>query len=216
MSNSKIERRSLVSELRAESQGDEMSIAGYAALFNSLSKDLGGFKERIAPGAFTRSLASGADVKMLVNHDPSQLLGRSKNGTLKLEQDDRGLKFRCVLNPDVEAHRSIHALIANETMDECSFGFSVPSGGDAWDEATDEEGRTYQRRTLRDLTLFEISSVVFPAYNETSVAARAAADYYADDNAAWIAQKRDFLANFEADANRRSKAQEILRQIMKG
>jgi uncharacterized protein len=216
MSNNKIERRSLVSELRAESQGDEMAIAGYAALFNSLSKDLGGFKERIAPGAFTRSLASGADVKALVNHDPSQLLGRTKNSTLKLEQDDRGLKFRVSLNPDVEAHRSIHALISNGTMDECSFGFMIPDGGDAWDEAKDEEGRTYQRRTLRDLTLFEISSVVFPAYNETSVAARAMADYYADDTAAWVASKRDFLANFEGDAMRRNKAAEIFRQISRG
>src|SRR6185437_15993750 len=108
MSGTKIERRSLAADLRAESQGDEMSLVGYAALFNSESKNLGAFRERIKPGAFTRSLNEGADVKALVNHDPSQLLGRTKNGTLKLEQDDRGLKFRVVLNPQSQAHRDLH------------------------------------------------------------------------------------------------------------
>ena len=211
--STKIEKRSLSAELRAESQGDEMSIAGYAALFNNNSKDLGGFKERIAPGAFTRSLAEGADVKCLINHDPSQLLGRAKNGTLKLEQDSRGLKFRCILNPDSQAHRDLHAAIKRGDMDECSFAFTVVD--DVWDEAQDENGLRYQRRTLRDLNLMDVSAVTYPAYNATSVGARAVADY-GDDTAAWLASKRDFLANYEADANRRSKAAEILRTIMKG
>ena len=100
-------------------------------------------------------------------------------------------------------------------MDECSYGFRVAPNGDQWDEAEDENGQRYQRRTLRDLNLIDVSAVCYPAGNETSVVARAAADS-TDDTAAWIAQKRDFLANYEADANRRSKAQEILRQIMKG
>jgi HK97 family phage prohead protease len=215
MATTKIERRSLVSELRAESQGDEMSIAGYAALYNSESKNLGGYKERIAPGAFSRSLKEGADVKALVNHDPNQVLGRTKNGTLKVEEDSRGLKFRCVLNTDSQAHRDLHASIKRGDLDSCSFAFTVPEGGDVWDEAQDENGLRYQRRTLRDVNLMDVSAVCYPAYNDTSVGARSAPDY-ADDSAAWIAKKREFLANYEADAARRSKAAAILRMIMKG
>src|SRR5690348_17208033 len=132
----KIEHRSVASSLRAESQGDEMSLVGYAALFNSESKDLGGFRERIAPGAFTRTLKEGGDVKALVNHDPNQVLGRTKNGTLKLEQDDRGLKFRVKLNPQSQAHRDLHASIARGDLDECSFAFTCPDGGDQITEAT--------------------------------------------------------------------------------
>jgi uncharacterized protein len=176
---------------------------------------LGGFKERIAPGAFTRSLVEGTDVKCLVNHSPSELLGRTKNGTLNLEQDSRGLKFRCALNPDSQAHRDLHAAIKRGDMDECSFAFTVPEGGDVWDEAKDENGQRYQRRTLRDVDLLDVSAVTYPAYNNTSVGARSAADY-GDDDAAWTASKRDFLANYEGDANRRSKAAEIFRTIMRG
>lgn len=210
MSNTKIERRTITaSELRAEGQGDEMALVGYAAVFSSLTKDLGGFREVIAPGAFTRTLKEGGDVKALVNHDPNQVLGRTKNGTLTLSQDDRGLKFRCVLNPDSQAHRDLYASIKRGDMDECSYAFRVAPDGDQWDEATDENGQRYQRRTLRDLNLVDVSAVAYPAGNETSVAARS-------DDAAWLAQKKDFLANYEADANRRSKAAEILRTIAKG
>lgn len=174
------EFRSVAASLRAESQGDEMSMSlvGYAALFNSESKDLGGFRERIAPGAFTRSLKEQADVKALVNHDPNQVLGRTKNGTLTLSEDDRGLKFRVKLNPAIQAHRDLYALIKNGTMDECSFAMTVPAGGDSWEDAKDENGITYALRTLHDVTLMDVSAVTYPAYNATSVAARSmVADY---------------------------------------
>src|SRR5713226_163265 len=71
--------------LRAQSQGDEMAISGYAASFNVLSQDLGGFREVVAPGAFKRSIDAGADVKALFNHDASRILGRTKSGTLKVQ-----------------------------------------------------------------------------------------------------------------------------------
>lgn len=167
------EHRSFSASLRAEGQGDELSLAGYAALFNVQSKDLGGFREVIAPGAFTRTLKEGGDVKALVNHDPNQLLGRTKNGTLKLEQDDRGLKFRVKLNPKSQAHRDLHAAIKRGDMDECSFALTVPDSGDQWDTATDENGVNYARRTLKDVNLLDVSTVTYPAYDHTSVAARA-------------------------------------------
>lgn len=163
-----------VAELRAEGQGDEIALAGYAALFNSESKDLGGFRETVAPGAFTRSLKEGADVKALVNHDPSQLLGRSKNGTLTLSQDDRGLKFRVVLNPKSQAHRDLHASVERGDMDECSFAFTVDKDGQTWTKKPDTNGSEdfYAARTLLDVDLMDVSVVTYPAYNNTSVTAR--------------------------------------------
>jgi len=213
MSDKKIERRSLASELRADSQGDELSLVGYAALFNSPSKDLGGFRECIAPSAFARSLKDGGDVKCLINHDPSQLLGRTKNGTLSLSTDWRGLKFRCLLNPNSQAHRDLHALIGNGTMDECSFAFTVPENGDSWDEATDENGLRYQRRTLRDVNLLDVSAVTYPAYNATSVAARSVSDY-SDNSADWLAQKKKWLSQVNEQISRDEWASNLLNRIM--
>lgn len=213
----KIEYRSIASELRAESQGDELSLAGYAALFNSDSKDLGGFKERIAPGAFTRSLQAGDDVKCLINHDPSHLLGRTKNGTLTLSQDERGLKFRVALNPESQAHRDLHALIKNGTMDECSFAFTIAPNGDSFDEAEDENGQRYQRRTLRDVNLMDVSCVTYPAYNTTSVSARAqSTPDYADNSAAWLEQKKRFARQIIDQYAREELSSSLLDRIMAG
>lgn len=166
----KLEYR-FTSELRAESQGDEMALVGYAALFNSESKDLGGFRETIAPGAFTRSLKAGDDVKALVNHDPGQLVGRTKNGTLTLAQDDRGLKFRVALNAKSQAHRDLYESIKRGDMDECSFAFRVAEDGEAWAKKKDN-GKAYASRTLKDVNLMDVSFVTYPAYEHTTVGAR--------------------------------------------
>lgn len=160
-----------VTELRAEGQGDEMAVAGYAALFNHKSQDLGGFKESIAPGAFTRSLKENADVKALFNHDPSMILGRTKNGTLSLAQDERGLKWRAVLDPANSQHKNIYSSIKRGDIDECSFAFTVPTDGDTWADAPD--GSDYfADRTLKDVDLLDVSAVTYPAYLGTNVAAR--------------------------------------------
>lgn len=195
----KIEHRSLSSELRAEGKDNEMCLTGYAALFGVESKNLGGFKERIARGAFTRTLKEGGDVKALVNHDANQVLGRTKNGSLKLEQDERGLKFKVQLNPQSQAHRDLHASVQRGDMDECSFAFTVPDGGDSWDDAVDENGVRYARRTLKDVNLVDVSpAVTYPAYGQTSVAARSLPDY--------ISEQR-------TDAQRRERARRIAEQI---
>jgi HK97 family phage prohead protease len=170
-----VEERALVgANLRAESQGDEMALTGYAASFNVLSQDLGGFRERIAPRAFSLSLASNPDVKCLLNHDPNYVLGRTKSGTLAIAEDDRGLKFRCQLDKNQSMHRDLHAAIKRGDLDQCSFAFKVPDGGDDWDEA-EEDGVPFVRRTVRNCSLMDISAVCYPAYNApgaTVVAAR--------------------------------------------
>ena len=89
-----IERRQLNEglELRAK-EGGGKTLTGYAAVFDSLSEDLGGFREIIKPGAFDRALKDKHDVRALVNHDNSLLLGRTASGTLRLSTDERGLKY---------------------------------------------------------------------------------------------------------------------------
>lgn len=163
----KIERRFL-SELRAEGQGDEMSLVGYAAKFGVESGDLGGFRETIMPGAFTRSLQSGADVRCLFNHDPSIVLGRTKNGTLTLEEDATGLRFRCVL-PNTQAARDLHASVKRGDIDSNSFAF-IPKE-QTWEKAS-ENGDMYASRKLMSVDLQDVSPVTYPAYPNTELSAR--------------------------------------------
>lgn len=173
-----IELRFLSSEMRADSQGDEMALAGYAALFNSRSKVLGrsgdkpGFVEIIQPGAFTRSLERGDDVHCLFNHDSNLVLGRTKNGTLTLAQDDRGLKFRCLLDPTNQAHRNLYASIKRGDIDEMSFAFTIPEGGQQWSDAPEDETDFVAVRTISSADLKDVSPVTVPAYPGTSVGTR--------------------------------------------
>lgn len=168
-----VQRRSVVAELRTA--GDEFAIIGYAATFNSLSKNLGGFKEQIQPGAFARSIRQRADVRCLFNHDSDQILGRTKSGTLQLKEDSTGLWFRCNLNPESQAHKDLYASIKRGDIDQCSFGFTVTPAGQRWQDGGAVDDTTGQRldlRTLTDVDLLDVSPVTFPAYNETSLSAR--------------------------------------------
>ena len=167
----KQEVRFLEGELRTESQGDEMALVGYAAMFGVESKDLGGFRETIMPGAFKRSIDAGDDVKALFNHNPNVVLGRTKNSTLTLKEDERGLMFRVQLDPNQQAHRDLHAAIARKDISECSFAFTVPDGGQEW---TTKRGTDdwMAARTLKDVNLMDVSAVTYPAYEGTGVMAR--------------------------------------------
>src|ERR1700761_5644624 len=116
---------SVRAELRAESQGDKFQIAGYAALFNSPSKNLGGFVETIAPGAFDRALREKQVVRFTFNHSMDAVLARSDNGTLALATDKKGLRFTAQLNPSIQQHKDIFEACKAGLYDECSFAFSV-------------------------------------------------------------------------------------------
>jgi HK97 family phage prohead protease len=158
-------------DLRADSQGDEMCISGYAARFNVLSHELNGFRETLSRNCFARSLQSDRDVKMLFNHDPSLILGRKQNGTLSVNEDDKGLRFSCRV-ADTQAGRDAFKLVQRSDISECSFAFSVDDGCEDWDDCQDDEtGERYRRRTIRQASLWDTSIVSSPAYPGTTVTA---------------------------------------------
>ena len=148
-------------QLRAVEADTEMPMrfAGYAAVFNSPSEPLP-FTETIAPGAFRRSLNSGSEKRMFLNHNTDQVLASSRSGTLTLSEDQRGLYVEADL-PDTTYGRDLSVLMQRGDVHSMSFGFSVPRGGDAWSE----DGAT---RELREVILHEVSVVTgFPAYPAT-------------------------------------------------
>jgi HK97 family phage prohead protease len=153
-------------ELRAITGPDgSRSLQGYGAVFNAFSVDMGGWKETIAPGAFTRCLAANPDLLLLRDHDNSILLARTRSKTLTVEQDSIGLKFNASLPSTTQASDLI-ALIERGDIDGCSFSFIANK--DDW--KTDQVGNTV--RTLIDVELFEVSVVSEPAYPDTSVSLR--------------------------------------------
>jgi HK97 family phage prohead protease len=157
----KIEKRTneVQFELRAVENGDGMTFTGYAAVFNSPSEPLP-FIERIAPGAFKRSLKARNDIKLLWNHDTGSVLGSTRAGTLKLEEDNYGLRVTAVL-PETTLGKDVRTLVQRGDVSAMSFGFSVPANGDSWNAEGTE-------RTLRSVRIHEVSIVAFPAYSQTA------------------------------------------------
>lgn len=146
-------------EVREAENGSGMTFSGYAAVFNAPSEPLP-FRERIAPGAFKRSLRARNDIKLLWNHDSGGVLGSTRAGTLRLEEDSFGLRVTADL-PETTTGKDAAYLLKRGDIDSMSFGFSVPSGGDDWSA----DG---QERTLNSIRLHEVSIVAFPAYTATS------------------------------------------------
>jgi HK97 family phage prohead protease len=159
-----LERRSFtIREIRA-SEGDEPTvITGYAAVFNELSENLGGFYERIEQGAFAGTLES-ADVRALWNHDPNYPLGRTRAGTLELSEDETGLAFK-IRPPDTSYAKDLLVSMRRGDVDQMSFGFRTIR--DRWEQIG---GQVI--RTLLEVELFDVSPVTFPAYPQTSAAVR--------------------------------------------
>ena len=138
-------------------------LAGYAAVFGRPAQ-IGSFTETVRPGAFRATLAAGKDMLALLDHDPTRLLARTSNGTLRLSEDARGLAFELDL-PDTTLGKDVLAMAEARLLGGVSFGFRVHKGGDAWPTAS--------ARELHAVDLVEISVVqAFPAYADTSVTAR--------------------------------------------
>ena len=155
-------------ELRAykSEDGDKMAVEGYAIVFNSESRDLGGFTEIVAPNALDGALERNTDVLALYGHDYQNVLGRQSAGTLKLSKDERGIKFNLDL-PNTQLGRDVYTLVERGDLKGNSFGFTV--NRDNWDK--DKSGKVV--RTIEEVKdLFEISIVSLPAYEATELTMR--------------------------------------------
>ena len=159
-------------EVRAEGDDDSKTLKGHAAVFNSDTEIAGAFRERIAPGAFTRAIKED-DVRALFNHDANQVLGRTASGTLRLAEDKTGLAVE-IDPPDTQYARDAVTVIERGDVSQMSFGFRVRK--ETWEEG--EEGEL-DLRTIEEAELFDVSPVTFPAYADTDVAVRSHDDWKA-------------------------------------
>ena len=166
------EKRMLpMKELRISESESGAVIEGHAAVFDSWSETLGGifpFKEKVSRGAFIESVKKD-DIRALFNHDPNYVLGRNLAGTLKLEEDEIGLRVK-ITPPDTSWARDITTSIRRGDISQMSIGFIVEK-----DEWSTENGM--DTRDLKKVRLFDVSPVTFPAYSATDVGVRAMQEY---------------------------------------
>jgi uncharacterized protein len=153
-------------ELRLDQKTGKPIIRGHAAVFNKLSENLGGFRERIRPGAFTRTLEKKPDVRALFNHDANYILGRTKSSTLRVSQDVSGLAYE-IDPPNTSMAKDVVESISRGDIDQSSFGFYVIT--DEWHK---EGGEMIRELVEIDLNNGDVSPVTYPAYPQTSVEAR--------------------------------------------
>lgn len=181
--------RSIPSEFSVREDGDSHIIEGYFAVFNSNYEIAPGMSESIAPGAFSNTLSN--DVRALINHDTTLVLGRTKANTLELRETERGLWGKIDINPnDVDA-MNLYERVKRGDVDQCSFGFNIRS------QDTDIRDDGSVHWTIKDVELFEVSCCTFPAYEETNIAARAAErdDIKKREAEAWRAKMKGRLFN---------------------
>ena len=169
-------------EFKTRDDSGNPIIEGYFAVFNSNYELWDGATESIAPGAFDSSISG--DIRALINHDTTLVIGRTTNGTLELKVDSRGLWGRILINPKDQDAMNIHARVERGDVTQCSFGFFIRS------EDTEYLPDGSIHWTLTDVELFEVSCCTFPAYEETSISARKrdAEDLISRKRDAWKAQ----------------------------
>ena len=163
-------------ELRVKKAPDgTVTTSGYAAVFDKLSEDLGGFTEKIDAGAFKHAIKK-SDVRNLINHDPNLITGRTRAGTLRLKEDTVGL-FKENDLPNTSYANDLAESISRGDITAQSFGFTVKR--DTWEENR-ETGKV--TRTINEVEeLFDVSDVTFPAYPDTKVALRSLDNYRKKD-----------------------------------
>jgi len=154
-------------EWRESGAGDQFrTLQGYAALFDSPSEDLGGFREVLAPGCFTRAIASpDLNCSLLWNHDPDSVFASTRNGTLKLKEDDKGLRIWARVDMEDPDARRVVGKIRSGLVDQMSFAFTIAEDGDDWEV---RDGKPW--RTVRQVeALWDCSAVTVPAYSSTKI-----------------------------------------------
>ncbi len=141
---------------------------GYAAVYNSLSVDMGGWFEKLLPGCFNAVMEDEeCDCRALFNHRDEAILGRQSSGTLKLLLDEGGLRFEVDL-PDTQTGRDVAENVRLRNITGCSFSFRAALDGSEWDF----DGPAPLRSVKQIGELYDVGPVTFPAYKSTSVDAR--------------------------------------------
>lgn len=187
-------RRSIPTSVSVLTRDDgQRLIVGYASVFYSpddpgTEYQIGKrFVERIGETAFNRALKEKQDVRGLFNHDSNTILGRTKNGTMRLSVDQRGLRYE-IDPPETQAAEGVVAAIARGDVDGSSFGFVVR--GEQWE---DDEENQRNIRTVQDVDLFDVGPVVYPAYDGTSSGMRHDTELNEMENSFLRYQKRQQL-----------------------
>lgn len=153
-------------EVRQNENG-ETELTGFPIVFNSLSHDLGGFREKISPNAFDEQLSRQTDIVFLANHDTASVLGRESNNTLELNKTDNGIRMTAKPNTNTTDGADTVARVKRKDIVGMSFGFRV---------LEDEVSRNDDEEIIREIQkaeVVEVSSVTFPAYPATQISARA-------------------------------------------
>jgi HK97 family phage prohead protease len=160
-----MERRALNQrvEFRAADDGAGQKAVGYAAIFNTETPIGSWFREKIAPGAFANAIKSD-DVRALFNHDSNLVLGRNKAGTLRLEEDDKGLRYEIDL-PDTQVGRDVAVSLDRGDVDGSSFAFRATR--EEWDETGE-----IPLRTVLEAELYDVGPVTYPAYEDSEASVR--------------------------------------------
>lgn len=157
--------RTASTKFNTRDEDGKLSIEGYFAVFDSVYQIAPDMSESIAVGAFDNTLSG--DIRALINHDTTLVLGRTKANTLQLRTDNHGLWGHIDINPNDSDAMNLYNRVQRGDVDQCSFGFDILN------EETDfrEDGSVHW--TIKEVRLYEVSPCTFPAYEETHIAARA-------------------------------------------
>lgn len=185
--------RSIASEFITREDGEELTIEGYFAVFNSNYDIAPGMSESVAPGAFSETLAG--DVRALVNHDSTLVLGRTTAHTLELREDAHGLWGKIAINPKDGDAMNLYERVKRGDVNQCSFGFDILDE----ESAISDNGDVHW--TMKKVLLYEVSCCTFPAYESTNISARSAErDRIKERQAeAWRTRMKERLKNVKAD-----------------
>lgn len=197
------ETRDFETQFEIREEGDGMTFVGYAAKFDQPSENLGGFVEYVERGAFSRSLKSRNDVMLLWNHDAGQPLASTRSGTMKLTEDEIGLRVEARL-PQTTLGKDIAILLRDKIVGKMSFGFNVIK--DSWNSEGTE-------RRLKSVRLFETSIVVWPAYTSTEASVRGL-DKVAKRTAVDADELADVMLKIEEGADLTPEQAELMKSVV--